>query len=467
MERDEQRRDAALAEEPLRRGAPQAQVGRQRHRGEGHRQAGGRVEVRREVPQRHADVVLVGGQARRLAVGDLARRRAAPGPGELPGQPRVRGLADRHDALVVRAQEHTASVTGRGRRRRLRRHGPPPPLPARRARPGGPRRSGRDGRRGGGRPGDEAVPARLRLGRGDRRLPGRGGRHAVGRGPAARTGGPGPGARRASAATTSPTVPATGTRPCSARDVALARGLHARVFRLGVEWSRIFPRSTRAVRVSAHPTGAQLRRLDHLADHRALRRYRGMLRAVRGAGLQPFLTLSHFTLPLWVHDGLATQRALAGRGPDDPLPRFRRPAGWLDAGTVSGVPQVRRLPGLAARRPRPLLDAAERAARPGHRRLRQRPGRHRAELPARGVQLHRRDHRRRASRARQRRRLRRAAPPRPRRARGARAQHDRLHAGRPGVGGGPRGDGRTPTGCSTACGSTRRSGAASTATPTA
>jgi beta-galactosidase len=119
------------------------------------------------------------------------------------------------------------------------------------------------------------------------------------------------------------------------RDVALARGLHARVFRLGVEWSRVFPRSTRAVRLSARPTRAQLRRLDRLADHRALRRYRGMLRAVRRAGLRPFLTVSHFTLPLWVHDGLATQRALAGRGPDDPLPRFTRPAGWLDAGTVA------------------------------------------------------------------------------------------------------------------------------------
>src|SRR5215212_473519 len=48
------------------------------------------------------------------------------------------------------------------------------------------------------------------------------------------------------------------------RDVALARGLHARVFRLGVEWSRVFPRSTRAVRLSARPTRAQLRRLDRL-----------------------------------------------------------------------------------------------------------------------------------------------------------------------------------------------------------
>ena len=183
MQRDEQRGDAALAEEPLRRGGPQPQVRRQRHGGEGHGEAGGRVEVRREVPQRHADVVLLGGQARRLAVGDLAHGRPAPGARELPGQPGVRRLADRHDAVVVRAQQHAASVTRRGRRRRLRRHGPPRPAPARPARPGRARRSAGGVRRRRRRR-DQAVPARLRLGRGDGGVPGRGGRHAVGRGPA-------------------------------------------------------------------------------------------------------------------------------------------------------------------------------------------------------------------------------------------------------------------------------------------
>ncbi|HSD76071.1 MAG TPA: glycoside hydrolase family 1 protein [Solirubrobacteraceae bacterium] len=119
------------------------------------------------------------------------------------------------------------------------------------------------------------------------------------------------------------------------RDVALARGLHARAFRLGIEWSRVFPRSTAAVRLSTRPTRAQLRRLDRLADHGALRRYAAMLRAVRRAGLEPFVTVDHFTLPAWLHDAPATRDALAGRDPDAGLPAFTRPAGWLDASSVA------------------------------------------------------------------------------------------------------------------------------------
>jgi beta-glucosidase/6-phospho-beta-glucosidase/beta-galactosidase len=126
-------------------------------------------------------------------------------------------------------------------------------------------------------------------------------------------------------------------RPARFRaDLRLARRtVHARVFRLGLEWSRIFPRSTAGVRLSARPTRRQLRRLDRLASRRAVRRYRGMLRDVRRAGLRPFVTVTHFTLPRWVHDPIATRDALAGRDPDADLPAFRRPAGWLDARTVA------------------------------------------------------------------------------------------------------------------------------------
>jgi beta-galactosidase len=111
-------------------------------------------------------------------------------------------------------------------------------------------------------------------------------------------------------------------------DVDRAAGeLHLRAFRTGVEWSRIFPRSTRGA--------TTLRELDRLADRAAVRRYRAILRRVRDRGMRPFVTLSHFTLPLWVHDPIAARAALAGADPHGALPTWDAPRGWLDRATVS------------------------------------------------------------------------------------------------------------------------------------
>jgi beta-glucosidase/6-phospho-beta-glucosidase/beta-galactosidase len=110
--------------------------------------------------------------------------------------------------------------------------------------------------------------------------------------------------------------------------------LAGNAIRLGVEWSRIFPRSTAGVRTGTSVSRAELRRLDRLADRSAVRRYGAILRGARARGLRVMLTLSHFTLPLWVHDPLAVRRAFAGRGADDPVPGGLRRAGWLDASTV-------------------------------------------------------------------------------------------------------------------------------------
>jgi beta-glucosidase/6-phospho-beta-glucosidase/beta-galactosidase len=79
---------------------------------------------------------------------------------------------------------------------------------------------------------------------------------------------------------------------------------------MSVEWSRIFPRSTRRA--------TTLRRLDRLADHRAVAHYRAMLRGIRRAGMEPFVTLQHFTLPRWLHD---------------PVPGVVR-GGWADRRSV-------------------------------------------------------------------------------------------------------------------------------------
>ncbi|HEX2413898.1 MAG TPA: glycoside hydrolase family 1 protein [Thermoleophilaceae bacterium] len=109
-------------------------------------------------------------------------------------------------------------------------------------------------------------------------------------------------------------------------DIALARrGLGANAFRFGIEWSRVFPRSTAGARTP--------RQLDRLANKAAVRHYAAELRALRRRGLEPLVTLHHFTTPKWLHDPLAARDALAGRGPDDPLPKIEK-GGWLNQSTV-------------------------------------------------------------------------------------------------------------------------------------
>ncbi len=110
------------------------------------------------------------------------------------------------------------------------------------------------------------------------------------------------------------------------RDARLARrGLGANAFRMSIEWSRVFPRSTAGARTP--------RELDRLADRAAVRHYARELRAIRSEGMRPLVTLHHFTTPSWLHDPLAVRTAFEGRGPDDPLPRVQR-GGWLSDETV-------------------------------------------------------------------------------------------------------------------------------------
>lgn len=115
-----------------------------------------------------------------------------------------------------------------------------------------------------------------------------------------------------------------------ARDIRLARGLRLNTWRMGVEWSRIFPSSTAGVAEGRTITAADLQALDALADQDAVARYRKIISSARGAGLRPLVTLSHFTLPLWIHDPVAVRDSLAGRGADDPLPAdLPARSGWL------------------------------------------------------------------------------------------------------------------------------------------
>ena len=120
------------------------------------------------------------------------------------------------------------------------------------------------------------------------------------------------------------------------RDIALARRrLHTGALRFSIEWSRIFPRSTAAVTLGRRPTIAQLRGLDALADQGAVRHYRAVLGELRRRQMAAFVTVSHFSLPTWIHDPIMVRDTLAGVAPDADLPAIPAPAGWLDDASVA------------------------------------------------------------------------------------------------------------------------------------
>lgn len=110
------------------------------------------------------------------------------------------------------------------------------------------------------------------------------------------------------------------------RDLHLAADeLNLKAFRMSIEWSRVFPRSTTGV------TGVKA--LDRVANQGAIRRYRGILRRIRAEGMTPWVTLNHFALPGWIHDPIAARDALASVSPHDPVPPLSR-GGWLDRDTI-------------------------------------------------------------------------------------------------------------------------------------
>jgi beta-galactosidase len=121
-----------------------------------------------------------------------------------------------------------------------------------------------------------------------------------------------------------------------AKDHAAAKKkLKNNTFRLSIEWSRIFPASTVSVDVSGGIGLPELAALDALADPIEVAHYRAVLQSLQANGLEPFVTLNHFALPLWIHDPIATRDAFAGVDPSGPLPVLTAPAGWLDTATVT------------------------------------------------------------------------------------------------------------------------------------
>jgi beta-galactosidase len=81
--------------------------------------------------------------------------------------------------------------------------------------------------------------------------------------------------------------------------------------RLSLEWSRLFPNATDSL---TGPAYAQA------ANGEAVTRYHAMFRALKERGITPLVTLNHYTLPVWLHDGVACHQNL----------ETCRDKGWVD-----------------------------------------------------------------------------------------------------------------------------------------
>jgi beta-glucosidase/6-phospho-beta-glucosidase/beta-galactosidase len=87
--------------------------------------------------------------------------------------------------------------------------------------------------------------------------------------------------------------------------------------RLSIEWSRIFPTSTVGVE------GDEA--LKAVASAKGIAFYHRVFAAMRARGLVPMVTLTHYTLPLWLHDAKACHQDL------ETCPA----RGWLDERTIA------------------------------------------------------------------------------------------------------------------------------------
>ncbi|MGC9071291.1 MAG: beta-galactosidase BgaS [Acidilobus sp.] len=112
-----------------------------------------------------------------------------------------------------------------------------------------------------------------------------------------------------------------------------AHSMGLNMARIGVEWSRIFPKPTFEVSVGADVekgvvrtvdvSESALRRLDSLANKDAVQHYREMFSDLASRGIAFVLNLYHWPLPTWLHDPIAIRKG-----------NLSAPSGWLDARTV-------------------------------------------------------------------------------------------------------------------------------------
>ncbi len=116
-------------------------------------------------------------------------------------------------------------------------------------------------------------------------------------------------------------------------DAAKELGMNA--FRIGIEWSRIFPKSTAEIGVGVERASdgnisnvdvddEAIEGLERVADNKSLNHYRDVIINLKQKGFKVFVCLNHFSLPLWIHNPIATRGSLFGKGPK----------GWVDEASV-------------------------------------------------------------------------------------------------------------------------------------
>lgn len=72
--------------------------------------------------------------------------------------------------------------------------------------------------------------------------------------------------------------------------------------RVSIEWSRIFPNAT---------DGLEGEELTAAADAANIATYHAQFAAMKARGLTPLVTIHHYTLPVWIHDGVACHKDLS------------------------------------------------------------------------------------------------------------------------------------------------------------
>jgi beta-galactosidase len=119
------------------------------------------------------------------------------------------------------------------------------------------------------------------------------------------------------------------------RDHEIAKNLGLNAFRIGIEWSRIFPKSTNKVKVGVERASdgniskievdnKAIEELDRMANKEALNHYRDVINDLKVKSFRVFVCLNHFTLPLWIHNPITVRDTKLSKGP----------RGWFDEATI-------------------------------------------------------------------------------------------------------------------------------------
>ncbi|MEM4718119.1 MAG: beta-galactosidase BgaS [Desulfurococcaceae archaeon] len=112
-----------------------------------------------------------------------------------------------------------------------------------------------------------------------------------------------------------------------------ASWLGTSIYRIGIEWSRIFPHPTYFIDVDVEYDGNDLvkdvkvtdetiEQLDTIANHEAISTYRDIILDLRKRGFKVIVNLMHFTLPYWIHNPIRARESNLSKGPTGLLEKY-------------------------------------------------------------------------------------------------------------------------------------------------